>query len=57
MWTVLQHDGPNHLGLWLIRYGALLAPIPRYLISRLGEVRAEMDPSLLTSSHADLITC
>ena len=20
-WTALQHDGPNHLGLWLIRSG------------------------------------
>ena len=24
MWTAVQHDGPNHLGLWLIRRFAVV---------------------------------
>ena len=43
-WTALKHDGPNHLGLWLIRSRASTRPWPRTSLSGSWPVRGDTPP-------------
>ena len=40
-WTALQHDGPNHLGLWLIRSSRALAAAAQVDVGQEGGGWAE----------------
>ena len=37
IWTALQHDGPNHLGLWLIRSFYITNLFVGVLVSYFGQ--------------------